>query len=461
VADDVTWPDWEKAWRARRIAELGPKPAEPDPPSFWNREEYQDWSRRRGAWAPGAAWERQVAEGAHDAWLRHTGRLVSYGGAPAPRSIPNGVEILGPSTMPESWRPVDLGPILAGTHVRPEPDIGLARADGLRLLYPGKEHTVIGEHESGKSWVAAASVAAELTKGQYVLYVHFEESDPSDTVDRLRDLGVPDEVIRARFRFVGPSEPVTPEALAALLVPVPSLVVLDGVNEAMSLHRFGILDVDGAAAYRRVLVKPCTATGAVVLSADHVVKDRDKRFRDPLGSIHKGNGLTGSLILLENVEPFGRGQKGASHVFVTKDRPGYLRRHGRPGKLPGKTYMGTLTLDDTRQHHQYPDLTFLAPREPDAATVEPVTQAEADDAAVLAAVNKLKEAGRQATMRAVEANAGISKGRTGGATERLVLRGALTEASGPRNARIFDVPDVTVPATVPEDHLSTDPDGDS
>jgi RecA-family ATPase len=216
------------------------------------------------------------------------------------------------------------------------------------LLYPGKEHAVIGEMESGKSWLALACVAAEITKGNRVVYVHFEEADPTDTVERLQALGVPDVVILDLFTFVGPNEPVDPYALGALLDPGPSLVVLDGVNEAMSMHGQGIRDEDGVAAFRRRLVKPCTAVGAAVLACDHVVKDRERRGRDPLGSVHKGNGLTGSLILLENVAPFGRSARGCSHLFVTKDRPGHLRRHGRPSRLPGKTFIGTLVVDDPR-----------------------------------------------------------------------------------------------------------------
>jgi hypothetical protein len=163
------------------------------------------------------------------------------------------------------------------------------------------------------------------------------------------------------FTFVGPAEPVDPWALAVLLDPPPSLVVLDGVNEAMSLHRLNPREEDGVALFRARLVKPCTAAGAAVLSADHVVKDRERRDRTPIGSVHKGNGLTGSLIYLDNVAPFGRGERGCSHVYVTKDRPGYLRRHGRPGRTPGRTFMGSLVVDDTRMSAPGLDLAFFEP----------------------------------------------------------------------------------------------------
>jgi hypothetical protein len=361
-----------------------------------------------------------------------------------------------PTVAGGTWQPVDLAPFLDGTHIRPQPTVGLARKDGMRLLYPGKEHTVIGEMESGKSWLALGCADAELTAGHRVVYIHFEEADPTDTVERLQLLGVPDQTILDLFVFVGPHEPVDAFALAALLDPAPSLVILDGVNEAMSLHTMGIRDEDGAAAFRRRLVKPCTAVGAATLACDHVVKDRDKRGRDPLGSIHKGNGLTGSLILLENAAPFGRGERGCSHVFITKDRPGYLRSRGRPNrKVPGKTFMGSLIVDDTRTWAPHSvDLAFIEPPDHDPAddtATEHTPQDKHDDAAVLATVAQLDAADQQPNLRnvrgTVRGNAGrISNDRIDDALARLVVDGRLTETTGPRNARVF----TTVPPTVPE-----------
>ncbi|RIQ21260.1 hypothetical protein DY240_15675 [Jiangella rhizosphaerae] len=340
-----------------------------------------------------------------------------------------------------TWRPVDLGPFLRGEVERPEPTVGISRADGLRLLYPAREHMVIGEMESGKSWLALASVSAELTAGNRVLYIHGEEADPTDTIERLQALGVSDDDILARFTFVGPNEPVDPFSLAVLLDPPPSLVVLDGTNELMSMNRLGIRDEDGAAAYRRLLVKPCTAVGAAVLSCDHVVKDREKRDRGPLGSIHKGNGLTGSLILLENASPFGRGERGCSHVFVTKDRPGHLRRHGRPSKLPGKTFMGSLIVDDTRTTVGYLDLSFIEPPE-DQPRESVRSRDQLDDDRVLEVVEAIAGTGRQPTLRGVRSKAGLGKDRVDNALTRLVLDSRLIEKPGPNRSRLFSVAEV-------------------
>jgi hypothetical protein len=340
-----------------------------------------------------------------------------------------------------SWAPVDLGPILRGETVRPEPTIGLSRSDGLRLLYPGKEHAVIGEMESGKSWLMLACCYAELAGAHPVVYIHFEEADPTDTVERLQALGAHPADIVKWFRFVGPDEPVQPEWLAQLLDPPPALVCFDGVNEAMSLHGQKIREEDGAAAFRRLLVKPCTRVGAATLSADHVVKDREKRDRGPIGTVHKGNGLSGSLILLENAEPFGRGQRGRSHLFVTKDRPGHLRRNGRPdGKTPGKTFMGELVVDDTLLSGPDLELRFWAPRNADEDEAEAATepgQLTTDDDVVLQAVAELEAKGREPNIKNVRAVATLRATLVDDALTRLVLGDKLDETRGKYGARVF------------------------
>jgi len=168
-----------------------------------------------------------------------------YSGVP-PRGHPPDDQPDDDAQLLDSWAPIDLGPHLRGEIKPMEPSIGVSRTDGLRLLYSGKEHTVIGEMESGKSWFCLACVAAELAADRHVVYIHFEESEPSDTLGRLIALGCRDQDLLTLLRFVGPERRVTRADLAALLDPPPSLVILDGVNEAMALHGWGIRDEDGA-----------------------------------------------------------------------------------------------------------------------------------------------------------------------------------------------------------------------
>jgi hypothetical protein len=267
-----------------------------------------------------------------------------------------------PDVERDTWAPVDLGPYLRGEVTRPTPGIGLQREDGLRVLYAGKDHSVIGETESGKSWWSVAHAADALKAGLRVAYVHFEESDPSDTIERLILLDVDEAVIGARFRFIGPEARARQSAVDALIAWRPDLTIYDGLNEGLALHGLKIMEPEGIAAFRYRFVRPFRSYGGAVQTADHVAKDLERQARGSFGSVHKDNGLSGSLISLENVEPFGRGRCGRSNVFVRKDRPGYLRQHGQASREPRKTFLGVLVVDDQAE---CPDFrcAFYAPRE--------------------------------------------------------------------------------------------------
>ena len=244
-----------------------------------------------------------------------------------------------------TWEPMDLDSWLAGKIEQPQPSIGMRRKDGLQLIYPGREHAFLGETESGKTWLALGCAAAEIVAGHNVVYIHYEESDPASTIERLNLLGVNNLQIKKHLRFVAPYKRPEPEWVAELLNPVPVLVIHDGVNEAMSLMGVEIFKVDGASEFRRQLVSPFLRAGSASIACDHMPIGADAGRRDAYGSVHKGNTLDGARILLENKEPFGREMRGVSNVFVTKDRPGQLRSRGTPSKVVGKTFIGCLVGD--------------------------------------------------------------------------------------------------------------------
>ena len=330
---------------------------------------------------------------------------------------------------PSSWEPVDLGPYLRGEVVIPEPSLGIVRSDGLRLLYPGREHAVVGETESGKTWLALGCVAAELTAGNTVVYSHYEEGDPVITLERLQLLGVDRETCSRLLRFVAPCEPPRREWIKALLVPVPTLVVHDGVNEALTMLGASV-DMDGASLFRRVLVRPFLRAGAATLACDHVPMTRDGSRRDAIGTVHKGNTIDGARIMLENSAPFGREMRGASRVYVTKDRPGYLRSSGRPGKTPGKTFMGMLVVDDA-DTFQPLSMMFYAPKDDDgdsAGERDPGDElADTVWQLIAARPDRTVESIRQlrAALRAVKSGARNTAVRD--AVDDLVESGRLTE----------------------------------
>ena len=76
---------------------------------------------------------------------------------------------------PEDWRPVNLGPILAGETVDESPSI-LRRTDDIGLLYPGKLHALYAEPEGVKTWLALAACHEQIQLGEPVLFLDFEDS---------------------------------------------------------------------------------------------------------------------------------------------------------------------------------------------------------------------------------------------------------------------------------------------
>jgi hypothetical protein len=344
---------------------------------------------------------------------------------------------------PTTWEPLDLGPYLRGEIRQPEPTIGACRSDGQRFLYPGREHAVLGETEAGKTWLALACVAAELTAGHRVLYLHYEEPDANSTIERLRLLGVPPDTITELLSFVAPTRPVRTEWLAPLLDPAPVLVIHDGVNEAMSLHGADIMSADGASTFRRRLIVPCLKAGAATLACDHVPHTKsDGRGRDSAyGSVHKGNAIDGARFVMEKCSPFGRGLRGVSNVFVTKDRPGRLRVLGKPSQIPGKTFFGTLAVDDTSGAGA-DFLSLFAPRNDDsAAAVDPA----ADTAEIVHGIIAGQPDGAVPSSRRLftlvrQAGQQIRDAKVRDAVDDLLVTGRLIEVRGKNNSLGYRVP---------------------
>ena len=230
-----------------------------------------------------------------------------------------------------SWCRVDLSAVLDGTWQRPVPAVG-SRDDGEGLFYPGKVHTVASEAEGGKTWLAFHAAAQEISAGHGVVFADFED-DEAGAAGRLTAIGVAAADITSRFGYIRPDEPVGAfgnrdrlnEALGDLK---PTLVVLDGVTEAMTMHGLDLRDNTDAARFGRILVRPIARTGAAVVALDHVAKDRERQGGYALGAVHKLNGADVAYVL-DNRDPFGIGLTGRSRILIRKDRPGELRRLGR------------------------------------------------------------------------------------------------------------------------------------
>lgn len=234
-------------------------------------------------------------------------------------------------TPASSWAPLDLSSILDGTHVPEEPTM-MPRADGVRLLYPGRVHTFQGESESGKSMVAQAETARVLAAGGRVAYIDFE-SDASVVVGRILMMGATRDQVAAGLLYLRPG--VRPGATAddrtayeRLLAEHLDLAVIDGVTEAASVFGVASKDNDEITAWNRAFARPLAErTGAAVIQVDHVTKDSESRGRFAIGAQAKMAALDGAAYVVEVKEPLGRGLRGVVVLRVAKDRPGAIRPH--------------------------------------------------------------------------------------------------------------------------------------
>ena len=246
--------------------------------------------------------------------------------------------------------------------------MGRLRSDRQAMLYPGKDHLIYGPTGAGKTMLALALCADLIcdSDGSSALYVHFEEPDGLDTVERLRHVyTVPDEQILDRFRFVSPSSAARAWEIDELAEDRPRLVVLDGINEAMTLFGRGEgFGSDNWSRFRQAVIMPFLRAGCCVVSLDHVAKaDSDSPL--PMNSIQKINATTGVAYYLRPHEDADADHRGCTWVMISKDRPGSvkrsgIRREGRRGMAPF-TYWGAM-ITDVREPGANP-LWIAAPRQ--------------------------------------------------------------------------------------------------
>jgi hypothetical protein len=245
-------------------------------------------------------------------------------------------------TQRTSWWPIDLDPVLRG-EVTETPPAFLTFTDDQPLFYAGKVNGIIGESESGKTWIALQAVTQALARGQRVLYMDFEDT-AAGIVSRLKSLGVTDF---AGLSYMSPDEGFGTKAkldLAETLHTLaPDLAVLDGFNAAMNVLGLDINSNNDATTFAQLLLKPVAATGVCLIYVDHVPKSKDARGKGGIGAQAKRAMTTGCTIAVHVLEPFGRGNTGRLALSVDKDRAGHVRGYATDAKN-----LGTVVLDSDK-----------------------------------------------------------------------------------------------------------------
>lgn len=242
-----------------------------------------------------------------------------------------------------SWTPVDLQPILqalaAGEASGPVPEL-MPRTDGLALLYPGELHSLAGEPESGKGWIACSEAARVMTEGGRVMYIDFEDTAPS-VLSRLIALGAEPATLLAGLAYLQPDQAPALDAIPTLLHGrTPRLAIIDGLTEAYALLGLDAHSNTDAATFFHRLPRPIAQAGAAVVLIDHVVKDKEGRGRFALGAGHKlaGVGVAYGMAVIDRPS---RQHTGKVKLTLSKDRHGHI-----PGARGSTIAIATITPAD-------------------------------------------------------------------------------------------------------------------
>jgi hypothetical protein len=247
-----------------------------------------------------------------------------------------------------SWWPRDTGLALDPDSAEPGPAF-LARDDNQCLFYPGRVNGIIAPSESGKTWIALHAVVQAVHQGHNATILDFEDTHRGVT-QRLLNLGLTDNQIRDHVAYIGPDEPITTPLFPAgrdlvehLDTWQPAIIILDGVNAAMTMHNLDLISNKDATTFAMHVLQPLTRTGACVIYVDHTVKDKDSSSAGGIGAQAKRAMTTGCAIRVHVNKQFGKGQNGTLTLNVDKDRQGDVRGASKPSGEGGH-WAGTAQL---------------------------------------------------------------------------------------------------------------------
>lgn len=255
-----------------------------------------------------------------------------------------------------SWKPIELKDYYDGLFQAPVATI-LNRTDGHGLIYTGRVHSIYGESESGKSWVAQIASAEMLKSDKKVIYIDFE-SDPIDIVNRLKALGVSRANLLQYFTYIRPDGPrdVDDPYWQSILEPnSATLIIIDGVTESLTMWGGETKDNDAITRWMRIFPRTvATASGAAVVLIDHITKNAETRGRFAIGGQAKLATIDGAAYLVEPLEALSPGRIGSLTMRVTKDRPGFIRKISGMWRKSDRTQEAAIiTIDSTKAQMQY------------------------------------------------------------------------------------------------------------
>lgn len=209
----------------------------------------------------------------------------------------------------------DLEAILNGTLVPPDMLVD-------DLFYVEGVHWLSGHPGCGKTTLTMNAAWTAMLEGRDVVWLDYE-GGVRPTVRRLRDVGVPVDLILERFHYAG--WPVdAPEHLGTVAERWPgALVILDSASKGITLAGLNENDPTEVTRWVAPIVKVSKLYSLPVVVIDHVTKSSNATARYSRGA---GSKLADADVAwyVEATEPFNREQSGLIHCRLQKDREGCL-----------------------------------------------------------------------------------------------------------------------------------------
>ncbi len=235
---------------------------------------------------------------------------------------------------PHPWAPIALDP---ATIEPPSPPSILIAEDGEgALIYPGRRHLLFGETEALKSWVSAAAVVEQALAGLDSVFYDADGMGQAALVERLRALGLSDDLIRKHIHYMAPDQALDAEGTLHLEHVLDGLnvglVVIDAHDPALELQGLDPNSTADVQHFSRVVVAVFHRRGIATLVPDHVARGGDGK--DPIASQRKVSGFDVAIRIKLVGEPMTRNRPTATvELFGRKDRPGWHDRNGLDRRL--------------------------------------------------------------------------------------------------------------------------------
>jgi hypothetical protein len=223
---------------------------------------------------------------------------------------------------------VDLAEIIANGCEMERPTVADVGLDNC-LFYAGRINEIHAEPGVGKSNVAIAASLAVMRAGGLVVFID-PEDNPGGFTRRCLQFGATREDLIECCRYLHnptPDDIILTQRWAAKHRP--TLVVFDGLAESLTAEDLVEDKVNDVLKFFRSRLRPfADDSGAAVLVSDHVAKSLEGRGRWPRGSGAKLGRYDGVVYLLDLVDAYSPGQKGAVSLTIAKDRNGGIGPNG-------------------------------------------------------------------------------------------------------------------------------------